>query len=425
MRTRGLPIIAFVMSLSAGAAAMPRLGVYGFSGPDAAATAEKLIAAFRTVGGVEVVPPEVVAVRLRTASVRNGWLQRAEDVRRVLAKIDVDLLLSGKLRREGTRQILIVFLRSARTGKIVSAARVERTGEFDETARRMTLRLRNLAFAALAIPLPGEPVAVATREPTAEDEVPAEPNDEPPAEPGEPPAAPSTPAAIASVPTAPVAVAAKAEPTAELPWFVGRAGLGVARWSRSDVASTGMIAEVGVAFFPGARSDVGFARDIGIDFTYETSIAFQSFDGTAGTTPGDSLQYLRFRPGVKYRWRVGEHEIETHAAYELRDLRARTGAGATSRDQLFTLRALGTIDLGSRLRLSPSFAISPWGAYSGPAGHRFGVAGGVSFFADLSGFRVGIRYRAEYLLGSADIGPSGSSFNEMMHFFGVFAGARF
>lgn len=382
------------------AAAAPRLAVHPFSGPDAAAAEAEMVEALREAGGVDLIAPAATEGLLRAlGSPRRGWRRKPGEVRRVLPRIGADLLLTGRLRREGGRTVAVILVLSSRTGRVVSATRVERgpTG-FAVSAPRIARRLRDLAFAALGISLP--PAAVAAV---------------PPAPPVAKPVAPTS--------VAPPALTRAPEPApAPVPETTLRArvhlpperqsiavDVGLAWSSFSSSSSMGLVGLVGLTLYPGAGGE-GWTRDLGLDLSFESSLVFQDKTDAAGT---QALRYRRVHAGLRYRWPLGDHEVHALLAYDYRA----TDFFGDLRGHLLSLGAGGVLRFGD-FRLSPFVRLWPAGGYEGAREHRFGYGGGLRIYARISGAALGVFARAERFL-------TGSSSDDTVLTAGAFAGYRY
>lgn len=382
--------------------AAPRLAVHPFSGPDAAAAEAEMVAALREAGGVDLIAPTATEALLRDAGPRRGWRRKPAEVRRVLARIGADLLLTGRLRREGGRTVAVILVFSSRTGRVVSATRVERgAAGFAVSAPRIARRLRDLAFAALGV-APPPPAVVALPPPPAASPV-------PPAKvapPAPPPAPEPVPAPVpASVPEAILQARVHLPPARPLI----HVDVALAWASFSAASSSGLAGLVALGVYPGAGGD-GWERDLGIDLGFESSLVFEDRMGAVGT---QALRYRRARAGLRYRWSLDEHEIDAHLAYDYRA----TDLFDDLRGHLLSLGAGGVLRFGD-LRLSPFVLLWPAGGYEGAGKHRFGFGGGLWLYARISGAALGVFARVERFL-------TGSSSDDTVLTAGAFAGYRY
>lgn len=328
----------------------------------------------------------------------------------MLSQIQVDLLVTGKVYREGGREIVVVFLHDATTGKVVSAARVERDpAGFPATARRMAQRLKDLAFASKGIEAPKleEAPKVATVPKPAP--APAPSLAALPPAPSEPQPAPSP-----QPPTPPI----KAEPQRRL--LEVEAGAAFAHLSRAGVSSAGLVGVLGLRVHPAARAE-GWIRDLGLHLDFEVSAAFQEYEQELSrSTPS----LLRVRPMVGYRFLVDRHEIWVSAGYEFRDLQGRVRKGGVEYGRLQEhLLAVGS---GAAIRLggspwwfAPSLRLWPVSSYEG----RLGLGGGLAVYLELSGASLGLTYRLEWFGAPGSL--TASDFNDTVHTLGLVAGYRY
>ena len=338
-----------------------------FTGEDGArqAAMAEMSVAFGALADVTVVGGEALWRELAAQPTLSvAWPQSVAQVRRVLAALSAQWVLSGRVSREGGRLVLVLMLRGA-TGRVVAASRIERPPQgLGVTASRMAQRLRDLAFASLGVAAPPPPLPAPYPDvPVVTDSAESE-EQETPIDDAQPP----TSAPITAAPPRPVAPPASPAPAVRRsppgPFSAPRFELSLmpqyVSFREGDLTGSGFLVHGRLRVIPsvGGRT---WARGFG----FEVGVA------TALWTDGD-VRFFEAVPTLFYEWRW-DHGASVEVRTGLAHRRASvTGGASLPIDSLSSSAWLvgGLAQwVGRRFLLRAILALHPWASE-----HTFGLS---------------------------------------------------
>lgn len=192
-------------------------------------------------------------------------------------------------------------------------------------------------------------------------------------------------------------------------------GVGYVRVARPGNVTNALLGRIQVTAFPAMHLTAGAAAELFVELGLEASLA--GFDDVTAT-------YLRLRPGVGYRWELGEHQLRVALGYDFRYLGGAGPLPGSQRFHLLSLAVRAQLRLGPALVLQPFLRLWPAGGTSGASDFRIGAGGGLEALFETGAVVVGLRYQGEYFR-RASPGLTGGDADDTVHAVSAFVGYRY